>query len=182
MSIFILSFMAAQSKAVISYSPGGAHVVKGVMINVFPEIDKNKDLTSINGLELEISPASLILCSLFWFDQDWFYDKNLRITKRINGLHLGIVDLEPSVINGLEFNVVSVNNSCNGISLAAFNLTNQINGLSISLVKNRSDKCKGVQIGLFNQADELNGFQFGLWNKNQKRSLPFINWNFSSDD
>jgi hypothetical protein len=26
----------------------------------------------------------------------------------------------------------------------------------------------------------LKGAQIGLWNKNQKRSLPFINWNFSN--
>jgi hypothetical protein len=39
---------------------------------------------------------------------------------------------------------------------------------------------RGVQIALFNSSMNFKGIQIGLWNKNQKRSLPFINWNFKN--
>lgn len=40
---------------------------------------------------------------------------------------------------------------------------------------------KGVQIGLVNNAAKLRGFQIGLWNTNQKRSLPLFNWCFEKE-
>jgi hypothetical protein len=36
----------------------------------------------------------------------------------------------------------------------------------------------GMQLGILNLAEELRGFQIGLWNRNARRALPFINWQF----
>jgi hypothetical protein len=52
------------------------------------------------------------------------------------------------------------------------------NGLTFAFIGNHDTKCKGIQIGLINSAVDLKGLQIGLWNKNQKRSMPIINWNF----
>ena len=67
----------------------------------------------------------------------------------------------------------------NGFSASLiFNITGISNGLSISGLGNNSLQTNGLQIGLFNQCWKLRGVQIGLWNKNEKRSLPLINWNF----
>lgn len=47
-------------------------------------------------------------------------------------------------------------------------------------VEKVSEKFVGVQIGAVNQAKKLKGIQFGLWNVNEKRSLPIFNWNFKN--
>jgi hypothetical protein len=33
---------------------------------------------------------------------------------------------------------------------------------------------------MFNKTLDLRGIQIGLWNKNGKRSLPLINWQFKA--
>ena len=58
------------------------------------------------------------------------------------------------------------------------NSYNILNGLMISGLSNVIDKGKGVQIGLINHANNLIGVQIGLWNRNGKRGLPFINIGF----
>ena len=37
---------------------------------------------------------------------------------------------------------------------------------------------RGLQIGVVNKSKNLRGIQIGIWNVNQKRRLPLINWNF----
>ena len=187
-SLITLGSLSSQTKSFVSYSPGGANEVHGIMFNVFPNVKEERNCTIIKGLELEISPASLLVFAMTWSyalldDHSWRYDSiQLEILKEIEGVHLGIVNLEPSKVDGLELNILNLNNNCRGVSIAGFNIANQIEGVSVGVIRNYADKCDGVQIGLFNETEELNGFQFGLWNKNQKRSLPFINWNFSSRD
>jgi hypothetical protein len=36
---------------------------------------------------------------------------------------------------------------------------------------------RGLQIGIFNASKHTKGVQLGIWNKNEKRKLPIINWN-----
>ena len=54
------------------------------------------------------------------------------------------------------------------------NVSYKMNDVSIGIIK--SNVTNGVQIGVLNKAKNLKGLQIGLWNKNQHRSLPFINW------
>lgn len=188
----ILSFsihgsLLSQDKAVFSFSPGGADEVTGLMLNMFPSDSK---FTSIKGLELELSPISPMIIGMSIFhiielttnDYSQHYDIPQEINKEIEGVHIGMLNIDPSSINGFEINVLSFANSCNGLSISAINITNEINGVSVGVIRNFAEKCSGVQIGLINESDDLKGFQFGLWNKNNKRSLPFINWNFSDDE
>ena len=58
------------------------------------------------------------------------------------------------------------------------NYAEQLNGIQIGFLNKTSSKSFGLQIGLENVANKLKGIQIGLWNKNEKRSLPFINWDF----
>ena len=68
----------------------------------------------------------------------------------------------------------------NGIMLSSVwgNGAMRFNGLQISVENHIFNKGSGIQIGLFNSAKNFRGLQFGLWNKNDKRSLPLINWQF----
>jgi hypothetical protein len=56
-----------------------------------------------------------------------------------------------------------------------------MNGVQLGGLANFSKKMDGLQIALFNKSENFRGLQIGLWNVNQKRKLPFINWNFSRD-
>ncbi len=54
-------------------------------------------------------------------------------------------------------------------------------GLQIGILNGaygKAEKFTGLQIGLFNNTKKLRGIQIGLINRNEKRILPFINWNF----
>jgi len=70
----------------------------------------------------------------------------------------------------------------NGIMISSVwgNGAAYFNGLQISAENVIGTKGSGVQIGLFNSAKNFKGLQFGLWNKNDKRSLPILNWQFKS--
>jgi len=46
------------------------------------------------------------------------------------------------------------------------------------LVINGAKYLKGLQIGLVNKSQKIKGVQIGLWNKSDKRSLPFLNFQF----
>ena len=66
----------------------------------------------------------------------------------------------------------------NGLQVGFSNNGHKIKGLQIGILGNNTHEMKGVQIGLINKSKKLKGLQIGLWNVNQKRKLPFINWNF----
>jgi len=69
----------------------------------------------------------------------------------------------------------------NGIMIGGIfgNGAHLFNGLQISTENYITGRGTGVQIGIFNKAKNFRGIQLGLWNKNDKRSLPIINWQFS---
>ena len=60
--------------------------------------------------------------------------------------------------------------------------TEIVNGLQFSFILNDSYLTRGVQVGLINRSQSLTGVQFGLWNINQKRKFPIINWNFKKNE
>lgn len=83
----------------------------------------------------------------------------------MNGISLGTVAQVQGRVNGISFSAISFAEVHNGIQLAVFNQTYKMNG---------------IQIGFVNNSSRTRGIQIGLWNKNEKRSLPIINWNFSN--
>ncbi|MDH7445122.1 LA_2272 family surface repeat-containing protein [Aquimarina sp. 2201CG14-23] len=66
-----------------------------------------------------------------------------------------------------------------GVSMALGNHAHYYQGLQIGVSNGIEEKGTGLQIGVFNKSKNFRGIQIGLWNKNERRSLPFINWQFS---
>jgi hypothetical protein len=110
-----------------------------------------------------------------------------------NGVSAGFIGQYNYKINGISgalvMNMLQIQN---GIQLAfLFNETYKSNGIQIGLSNfaykkrgmqlgafNGSEDIRGVQLGAFNRSKNLRGVQVGLWNVNQRRKMPFINWNF----
>lgn len=181
-------------KYVAYYSPSDATEVNGLMFNFWLKDldDIGVKYPRINGIEVDLNLANLIVTPMAivhtLLDSTSRSPLTNRIDtinycnfKQINGLHVGLGNMENSVNNGLGINLgASCLNKTNGVILSVVNKNYEINGLSIGLIFNGVVNCNGIQIGLINNCKKLKGFQFGLWNKNQKRSLPFINWSFGN--
>lgn len=68
-----------------------------------------------------------------------------------------------------------------GLQIGGFNKSVEFNGVQVGIFNNvmtPGEKFSGLQIGVFNNTKKLRGIQLGLLNKNEKRTLPLINWNF----
>jgi hypothetical protein len=118
------------------------------------------------------------------------------LNAKINGISIGYVGQIQYKVNGFsatsftnfvqEHNgvmaAIFINHSykMNGVQIGIFNGVNIGNGIQIGGRINVAEKFSGVQIALHNVAKNLKGIQIGLWNVNQKRKLPLINWNFKS--
>lgn len=101
---------------------------------------------------------------------------------RINGVGVSIVGNFVEKHNGLLVSGGYFGNQTfkfNGVAISFIgNESFDMNGLQIATQNYILNKGTGVQIGLYNQAKNFRGIQIGLWNKNDKRSLPIINWQF----
>ncbi len=69
----------------------------------------------------------------------------------------------------------------NGLQLGVSSHGFKTKGIQLAMIRNTAQEMRGVQIGLTNKSDDFRGIQIGLWNVNQKRKLPFVNWNFERD-
>ena len=100
--------------------------------------------------------------------------------KIIYGLNITCADWGFSEVNGLDLNIgASEVINVNGVSISGlYNVNSCINGLAVSILCNRNGICNGIEVSLINNTIKLHGFQIGLWNINQKRSLPLLNWCF----
>ncbi|MDX5347487.1 MAG: hypothetical protein LPK19_09585, partial [Hymenobacteraceae bacterium] len=96
-----------------------------------------------------------------------------------NGLELAAFGTTTARVNGVSVSPwASQHISMNGLAVnGIWNVFLKSNGISIAAV-NSSLSVKGTQIGIINQTIKLKGLQFGLWNRNEKRSLPLVNWDF----
>ena len=181
--------------------PTNVNQVNGILFNFLSP--QNKDLFSskplsqnekikeldlkTNGLDINLDPIGLVTAPLWLIfsiypeiHEEEFEDLDIKTAKRVNGLQIGAEFLDSSIVNGIDINLSASSNSrVNGISITPIiNKDDSINGLSIAGIGNHVKNCNGLQIALFNSCYNLRGIQLGLWNINQKRSLPFINWNF----
>ena len=190
--LFIIIFCFTQKingqNSIIGISPSKLEKVNGLMINVYPkDYSDSTNFPTINGIELGVCPLTIFfpfLIAIYSLDPDFHQPlldhKKFQNHKKINGVHVSFFNMEPTLINGLDINASgSFESNVNGITCSlVINKHHNMNGLTIAILGNHDTKCNGVQVGLFNSSKKLRGFQFGLWNKNEKRSLPFINWNF----
>jgi len=76
--------------------------------------------------------------------------------------------------NGLSVGIYNANNDLKGSTLGIYNQSYQLSGLHLGIF-NQTRINRGVQIGVLNKSSSK-GFQLGLWNINDKRSMPFLNW------
>ena len=183
-------------KYIAWYSPSTASHVYGVNFNLFPKFPEDTSLVKftgypkINGLELNLNPMGLFtpfVMAVHSVGPDTHEPlletiDSLRFgeSKKINGVQLGLLNMEPSVINGLDINLTgSFESKTNGVTVSlVMNKHYVCNGITIAAIGNHDVNCNGVQIGLINSAKRMRGIQIGLWNRNEKRALPIINWCF----
>ncbi len=111
----------------------------------------------------------------------------------VNGMSVGAIGQSLLQVNGIAASaVMNLIQKHNGLMLALFNdaysmhgaqigcsnKTLHLSGLQMAVINNYAERGYGVQIALINRCQELKGFQFGLWNVNQKRRMPLMNWSF----
>jgi hypothetical protein len=111
----------------------------------------------------------------------------------VNGISAGAVGQILLQVNGVAVSgLMNLIQKQNGLMLAFFNHAYIINGsqmgcsnratelcgLQLAAISNYALKGKGLQIGLINRCEELRGLQIGLWNVNQRRRMPLVNWGF----
>lgn len=96
-----------------------------------------------------------------------------------NGVSAGFIGQINRGVSGVSISMLmNFSERNNGVQMAMFNESYAMNGLQIGL-SNTGYRARGIQIGLVNHSKNLKGIQLGLWNVNQKRKMPFINWNFN---
>lgn len=174
-------------------SPSGATRVYGLMFNFWTrtELRAFSEYPKIYGVEINLNPLGLFFPFILAVHslepgthqppEEKIDNLNFKKFKQIYGVQAGLLNMEKTVVNGLDINFSgSFDSKINGVSLSVvMNKHYIINGLTVACSGNHDARCSGVQIGLINSCKNLKGFQIGLWNKNQKRSFPLINWCFS---
>jgi hypothetical protein len=180
-------------KYIAWFSPSKTTELYGLMFNFsprFPDYNSTDKYPVIYGSEINLNPIGLFtpfVLAIYSIDPATHCPvaKSLDSIKFdrfkiIQGIQVGLINMEPTIINGLDINISgSFESKTNGLTISLVMNKHYIsNGLTIALIGNQDTKCNGVQIGLINSAVNLKGVQIGLWNKNQKRNFPIINWNF----
>jgi hypothetical protein len=173
------------------FMPSKAQQIYGLTLNPWISEYNLSDNLSIYGGHIQfcpIAPFTIFYNVTNIFRKDYFvsdpnyfdFMPNQSARKRIYGLNLTIADWGFSEIYGLDLNIGSSEIiSVKGVSISGlYNVNTSIKGLAISGVCNLNKNCNGLEIALINNSIKLHGFQIGLWNKNQKRSLPIVNWCF----
>lgn len=166
--------------------PTRANVINGLALGLHTGQIYGRQLT-INGLNINADvPAVFVsmMSSVMMLmkiplasisdsaDTDW------HITN-INGLSVSMGGLmRCRNINGLSLN----GGMCAGMKArglfvsGGYNVFTDFKGISIAGLRNIAAKGRGIQIGLLNTCKHFKGLQIGLWNVNDKRKLPFLNW------
>lgn len=99
---------------------------------------------------------------------------------RVNGFSIGGIGQVNWYMNGLSVSGgMNLAKDMNGIQVGTFNLCERAAGIQVGMMVITS-RLRGLQIGLWNNSQNTRGMQIGLWNVNEKRKLPFVNWNFRS--
>lgn len=183
----------AKNRYVIWFIPSAAKNIYGIAIGpVGSEVICDKPYTKFShGLNIQIPGQGILqtfyinkfkLTGLYGKEDSTSLSIQDTLPKRAihNGLLISPLGSFTDQVNGISLSLwMSMGKKVNGLSFnLLWNLYKEVNGVTVGLV-NHVDTMKGLQIGLVNNTNKLRGFQIGIWNKNEKRSLPIINWNFS---
>lgn len=180
------------TKKYIWFTPCDVEKINGVALGFSPEnikydyISQAKDSLEINGLSIAMGDMDLIgNLLLLPFKPTPYQVSYERVRKQrdlvIKGMNVSLLGIvNEANIHGINLSGINtIVYELHGCSVSAFTSSNYIcKGISISAISNTSHCLTGVQIGLFNKSKRTKGIQIGLWNVNEKRKMPFINWNF----
>ena len=101
-------------------------------------------------------------------------------TEVINGINISGTGIAGTyLVNGISIGLVGhLTRKTNGLSASTLNFSQIHNGIQFSIFVNECYRMNGMQIGILNKSRQTRGIQIGLWNVNERRKLPLINWNF----
>ncbi|PIF47150.1 hypothetical protein CLU96_4197 [Chryseobacterium sp. 52] len=178
----------------IAFSPSKeTKNVNGMLIKYYDEIDNEIQPKKVNGVGLGFNGLGIFFPALLlvnitsidnWAMNDIGLEPLPAKMNTINGMQLSIINMEPTVTNGLEVSVssnISAPSVINGVAVSPlYNFHHTTKGVAISTFANVSRKCRGVQVALINVCKDSRGIQIGFWNENERRKFPLINWNFKN--
>ncbi|WP_415328713.1 hypothetical protein [Chryseobacterium sp. MMS23-Vi53] len=199
MSLLLINFFKAQDSLnlkktkVVAFSPSkNVKNVNGLLFKYFDEEGENFKPKKVNGLGMGVNFIGVFFPAMMLFNlpeaNKWNFEStgiaNKDKMNKINGMQLSLINMEPTITNGLEFNISSNIGShaiTNGVAISPIlNIHDEMKGVSVATLANVGKKCRGLQVGAFNKCDDFRGVQIGWWNENEKRKLPLINWNFKA--
>ncbi len=145
-------------------SPSHATHVYGFMFNFWPRNDgyKYDKYPQIYGAEINLMPLGVFFPLMLAVHAlapethkpptENIDSIDFKIFKKIYGLQIGLINMEPTIINGLDMNASgSFESKTNGVTISAvMNGHYFVNGLTIGIIGNHDTKCNGVQVGLIN--------------------------------
>jgi len=153
-----------------------------------PDYVENDSLRmTMNGLHLstggfaggiKLNGAGVSLYNVNYATNGFTVNGLYNVSKTLNGLHIsGLYNVADKARGML---VAGANDVADfgGFRIGIYNKSVTTAGLNIGVVNLNKEGMHGLQIGVFNRTGKCKGLQIGLWNSNNKRSLPFINWNF----
>ncbi len=178
--------------------------INGISFGALPQLNNKQRFVRTNGIRLEIPGIGLIGFmangSLLRNEKTDEIVNGLNISSgtigdiSYNGITLALVTQSGTENNGIAiaglWNGMDNSNGIqiagllneaiysNGIQIAISNSTEYMKGIQIGGLNNANEKMVGLQIGIWNKSKNTKGIQLGLWNINEKRKLPIINWNF----
>ncbi|MDP9960143.1 hypothetical protein [Chryseobacterium lathyri] len=187
-------YTQSDKPGIIGFSPSKeTKNVNGMLIKYYDEIDQEIKPKKVNGIGLGFNGLGIFFPVLFlvnitsidnWEINDIGSNPLPDKMNKINGLQLSIVNMEPTVTNGLELSLssnISAPSVTNGVAVSPlYNFHHTTKGMAISTLANVSQKCRGVQVALINVCKDSRGIQIGFWNQNEKRKFPLVNWNFKN--
>lgn len=166
-----------------TYHQDNVNIV-GVSVGVSLVLHEEHNI-STQGLKLTLFGEGLLM---FWAPSspvvkcDSQFNKTIAEQEEtVNGISIsGTGSYTSSNINGLSIaGFAKYENVLNGVSISPYmNFAQEHNGVQFAAYLNEVYKMRGLQIGGRNKSKNTRGIQIGIWNTNERRSLPFINWNF----
>ena len=158
-----------------------------ISIMYLPEVIKNNnvpitgenDFEKIKGLNtnLKLKINGINISSGCFFTSTSMNGLNISLGNKFdnfNGVSITGIGNISNNHNGIAIGLFNGNNNLKGMNIGVFNLTYELKGLHLGVI-NYAKINKGVQVGIFNRSYSK-GLQVGLWNVNNKRSFPLINW------
>lgn len=131
---------------------------------------------SITGINLSAS-GTMCRCNINGISTGFLG----HVSDTVYGISAVIFQNYVQVQNGIQFALITEAYKIRGIQLGLMNSNIHATGIQLGGY-NKNKHTKGLQLGGVNKSKHTRGVQIGLWNVNERRKLPLINWNFRDMD